>query len=643
MKKVIQKICRPVSFLLAVLLPVLVVWGLWISYERYHRKHVIPVAPEATKKAPRIVPTAVCDIVFVAPAPGKKRNLYPAKVSDKDSVKVEMNEKNHITVSFKRPGGEDKRVIRCKLIPGKMYGLHIYADPLFRRYALLNAENVFVYDKYDYGVYGFYSISTVPENSGEKKDQCVSSCKLHISTAFARSLFNTVTVFAGILLCLILLHCIFSFSGNWTEKTRIRALKTINALICGFSFIFCLAALCYYRDAKLESLFFMSLVMIFLPVGIAVCKVLNSCCNDTAEKRTGKIFFLLFCIMMVLPLLFLSFKEISETDRRELKKMPSFLGKDSSINVNCGKEFEEYFSDHIGGRELMLFAVRTLKNRVNIPIYDSGVWIGKEDWYYYSIQEYLNNVDWNPGEKEYIVDTLKKIAAFCKKNNIKFYLLICPVKAQIYPSYIRIFKKMRPESFRLVNILKEELKSSPVTFIDPTEYLQKIASDKNQPLLYYKGDHHSSDWGGYHIYRYAMEKVQKDLKKLPIYEPLPKYFAVREARFHGTLDMMQREQDHVTKYAENIHIDAYYKMGWPFLYTSPNKDALYRLGFFGDSFTYWLVPYLTMGSFQHVFSYPASSYKIVGKQLKNLKCDALLLEVWEGALMYWAKKLKFEE
>ena len=142
---------------------------------------------------------------------------------------------------------------------------------------------------------------------------------------------------------------------------------------------------------------------------------------------------ILFCLIIVIPILFMNFKEneISMIDNRMLLNYKDIINDSKDINdvfTNIGV----YTNDRIGFRENMVnlytYSMDKLFNDMVHPTYQYG----KDGFVYLKLPETKVNLRF----QEVFSSFIKDFQEYCNERNIKFLYTLEPSKSSIYPEYL---------------------------------------------------------------------------------------------------------------------------------------------------------------------------------------------------------------
>ncbi|MCD7780276.1 MAG: hypothetical protein LUH05_06345 [Candidatus Gastranaerophilales bacterium] len=249
---------------------------------------------------------------------------------------------------------------------------------------------------------------------------------------------------------------------------------------------------------------------IFLIIGILSFLLFYKLTSYLADFKINKnvsrldIIFLAICAaLLFIPMFNINQDVKSEQENRNLAKWKPLFNKDHSINLDFGKNYESWISDRFGMRSLLISGYQWFQYATVSRYYKtSKAYLDKKtNWEFRLpiISESLTSK-----QTDEIIDGLIEFDNFCKKNNIKLYLLVVPKKEYIYMQETFLSQNNTDNFKEPVEKIKEKT-SIPVIY--PFNEL-KEASKKD--YIFFKTDHHWTDWGAYTGYKALMKEIKKD-------------------------------------------------------------------------------------------------------------------------------------
>ena len=255
-----------------------------------------------------------------------------------------------------------------------------------------------------------------------------------------------------------------------------------------------------------------------------IIKIVNGC------------FVIIFFILLIVPVLKIDMSEVSNYEYRTLAKFPSFYTKKMGLNFQWGREFDEWFSSRCNMRYKLINLYKMFSCGFNIKYCINGekVFDKKNNVLY---TESFFGIYSDAGARN--EDTVKSVTAknfqkindFCKRKGIKFYVLVIPRRADFvkFNTPVRRFKKSHDFAEDLIDTIKN---STDVNIIYPYNEMS-VANKYN--AVYYKTDHHFTQYGAYISYDALMQNIKKDLPDIHI-EKLNNFVIYKDKRVKTTYD-----------------------------------------------------------------------------------------------------------
>ena len=219
-------------------------------------------------------------------------------------------------------------------------------------------------------------------------------------------------------------------------------------------------------------------------------------------SRIDIVLVVVFAIILFLPMSHISHEEKSEKENRILTKYEPLI-KNGTLNLKYGEQFEKWFNDRFFGRKTLINFYAKLSPMINKYGKNSKAGIYKEDWI-------LNSEELR---SEITQEQLKKInkgimayRKFCSENRIKCYIEIVPRKLEfIKDKTFRIIPEKEQDKAKIITNYVKEKQGYEIVY--PFKELQKA---EQQNLIFFKTDHHWTEWGAYIGYQALMKKIKED-------------------------------------------------------------------------------------------------------------------------------------
>ncbi len=336
-------------------------------------------------------------------------------------------------------------------------------------------------------------------------------------------------------------------------------------------------------------------------------------------------------------------KDLPNLENRKLAEKPVL---DLGLLDPYPAAFEKYYNDTFSFRSRLVnyFNAYNCIFLKKSP-YPDKVIIGNHGWLYVAgndMDAWLSKNRFSEKELREIKEELERRAAWLATKNCKFYVMITPGKANVYPEYI-------PHTLRQINkqgwgeqLIEYVRKNSNVNMVDVFSYYRTV---KSKDLFYYALDNHWNRLGGFHAANAAIKDMQKDFKQLDLLD-LKNYEVIQSPREKGNLKQMlgnleiyqDTEYDVVPKagfkYVETPKQNYPTPEGFPypweyeFDYEIKGSDKP-RLLVFSDSFGGGAMPYLSENFSRSVKIFGGWTYHIDRDIVEKEKPDVVLLMIQE--------------
>ena len=216
-------------------------------------------------------------------------------------------------------------------------------------------------------------------------------------------------------------------------------------------------------------------------------------------KTPDLLMILILIFVLQVPLVGLNYsKDLDRTENRILAKLPSILTSDNKLNLNFGTELDTYFNDRFGQRHLFIRIKDFIYsfNKVGVaPSAEGKIYGVNDDWYF------VDGLLKLKADEKLLRKEKQNLIEVSKHYNCPVYVLIYPFKSYIYNEAITSIYK-NPE----LVILNESDKIAKyfndsdfdnLKAIDLAPIFVKSKQEYPNRLLYYKDDHHQTEWAAY--------------------------------------------------------------------------------------------------------------------------------------------------
>jgi hypothetical protein len=169
------------------------------------------------------------------------------------------------------------------------------------------------------------------------------------------------------------------------------------------------------------------------------------------------------------------------------------------------KEFEEYFNDNYGLRDLLI----RLKNQVDYMLFHKSdeVVIGRDGWLFYKSVVEEEEVDVEKGsapEWETVKSRMLRLHQVLDSRGIKLVVVPCPMKNSVYPEKLPANSPRRPSPTSFGRYRKFLNAHPEIITIDSFRLLMEL---KPEMQVYYRTDFHWTDAAAAHVARELVNRL----------------------------------------------------------------------------------------------------------------------------------------
>ena len=155
-------------------------------------------------------------------------------------------------------------------------------------------------------------------------------------------------------------------------------------------------------------------------------------------KKLNIWFIIIFFLIIILPPLTINYKRqvVSKSEKRFLAEKPELIMRDNSINKKYLSEYEAWFNDHIGFRELIISLNAKIQQKLFHKIESNFLYWGKNgEWIPLINFRSFAHTDALWDIKKVTTD-LKMIKEYLWANDCQFFYMTAHEKWDIYPEYV---------------------------------------------------------------------------------------------------------------------------------------------------------------------------------------------------------------
>lgn len=223
----------------------------------------------------------------------------------------------------------------------------------------------------------------------------------------------------------------------------------------------------------------------------------------------------LFILIITLPFLGYLFLPGKAVDTEENRRLTSLPALDITNLDFYPQKFENHYNDHFGFRDELISMNKYIKiKRLGFSPTPSNVYLGKDGWIYLageSLEYYKNEQPLSAFDLQRIENKLATLNLWCNNRGIKFYLMIAPNKANIYPEYVPNRIKQHYDVTKLQQIKDAVMNNLDIHIIDPYPIFMEL---KKKYRLYHRTDNHWNQTGVFFAGQHLLDVLRKDFPNI---------------------------------------------------------------------------------------------------------------------------------
>ncbi len=215
--------------------------------------------------------------------------------------------------------------------------------------------------------------------------------------------------------------------------------------------------------------------------------------------KIAAITYILFALaIMILPFLHPDDAEADHQENRTLAKMPQ------KFSENFGREFDAWLSDHFFMRKELVALHDSLK-ALNVYYQNSKAFVGRDGWMFAKNEPDPSQLSNATLEK--IDNNIAWFKDYCDKEGFKCYIMVLPRKIEFAQN--QFFNIVDSDGTN--QIIEKSGHLLPIIF----PHTEMMAANEKD-LVYFKPDHHWTDWGAYTGYQAIMKRIKLDFPELEL-------------------------------------------------------------------------------------------------------------------------------
>ena len=238
-------------------------------------------------------------------------------------------------------------------------------------------------------------------------------------------------------------------------------------------------------------------------------------------NNANRIFVVILAALMLVPVLHISKAEKSQTENRMLAQKPHLVNG-NGVNLKYGTQYDSWFNDRFLGRDILLNVHMWTQKHLNRYLRNAqAVMDTRTKWCFLQWGAYQSP------DAQTVLDGLAALNRFAHDNGAKFYVLIVPDKTDVYRQahpFLRIF----PEAVH-GDAIKYIMQHADFPVVFPLAELRQAAQSD---FVFFKTEHHWTEYGAFVGYRALMRQIKKDFHQLHVVSE-DDYDTFRDKRVRG--------------------------------------------------------------------------------------------------------------
>lgn len=275
-------------------------------------------------------------------------------------------------------------------------------------------------------------------------------------------------------------------------------------------------------SANVDWFLFMTIIVVSGLVGGRIEKGFFAFFHKAYDGATKgqKIFLTIFFLILCVPVLHINPEDRSFFENRMLAPKPKLIMQQqrgsNGLALKYGQYFEFWFSDRFWGRLQALSVYHFLQKHLRFRLKTPKGFVGEDKDIFQTRDLKIFDAGYVARLKKYsnrYGRNLKKMRQWAEKNNIKLYMVIVPVKESIL--YSRLGRGVPGDTREYDRWVEKLRRKSGIDIVYPKKELLQAARTAKD-LLFFKQDHHYTEYGAFLIYRELMKQIKQDFPDIPI-------------------------------------------------------------------------------------------------------------------------------
>ncbi len=332
--------------------------------------------------------------------------------------------------------------------------------------------------------------------------------------------------------------------------------------------------------------------------------------------------------------------DLNTKENRALSAVPAYSFQSTYQYPDL---ISKYTDDHFPFRNYLFYLNSFLRLKYfNEAVLPDKVIVGKNDFFFYNDEISINNFRHlsaiDTASDNQVISNFSLVQEWLEKRECKYFILFAPDKGRIYSDYMPSRYTVKPDyKNNTFDYYKAILfNNDRLTLIDPTDSLKLSRKKYN---VYYLGDTHWNYYGAFKAYQCIMNELT------PYF---PTLTSIQEDDLIPT-ESYNHPGDLITQLGLSGHFpkkemlfqfkDSAYSIDYDnlpliqciFRENKTINNSQLKLIVFGDSFSYFLMPYLNKHFEQSIY---VRHYSILPSLIEKEKPDVVIFESVERFLNY---------
>ena len=274
------------------------------------------------------------------------------------------------------------------------------------------------------------------------------------------------------------------------KRTILSIIFTIIFLILSNKYWLIIKYLPDRTSVKFDFLLFIIFLVLIYLLAYKLTDYMANFNTVKGKSRIDIVFLTIFFIFLAIPMIHINHDEISAKENRKLAEWKPLIIEKGVINYNFGRDFEAYFSDRFFLREPITSFYKKLRICFAYKIIEeNNIFYNKKTGWAFA-RSWFEVPDITPQMPE-ISESIQKLYDFCNKNDISLYVVVVPVKEEVYSDKIEPFSLRQQNGEIYTDYINKNVAN--IVYYPLSELKEATKTDYTYP----KSDPHWVEYGAY--------------------------------------------------------------------------------------------------------------------------------------------------